>query len=288
MCARVAAATRVRIDGTGLPQTRPSTETNMGTNIHPTAIVDPRAELGNDVTVGPYTVIGAGVTIGDGTSLGPYVVVEGHTEIGKNNIVYAGAVLGSRSQDLKDHGEDSYLRIGDANIFREYVTVNCGLAAETARTTVIGDNNLFMALTHVAHDCQVGNHVVMANLSGLGGHVVAEDRCIIGGMAAVHQHVMIGTMALIGGLAKVVKDVLPYMIVDGNPATCRGPNIVGLTRNQVSETSRRALKKAYRLLSQSSLNTSQALEEIEKEVDNCPEITHLIDFIGKSKRGVCK
>jgi len=260
----------------------------MGTNIHSTAIVDPRAELGNDVTVGPYTVIGGGVTIGDGTSLGPYVVVEGRTVIGKNNTVYAGAVLGSRSQDLKDRGEDTYLRIGDGNIFREYVTVNCGLAEETARTTVIGDNNLFMALTHVAHDCQVGNNVVMANLSGLGGHVVAEDRCVIGGMAAIHQHVMIGTMALIGGLAKVVKDVLPYMIVDGNPATCRGPNFVGLRRNQVSERSRRAIKRAYRLLSQSSLNTSQALEAIEKEVDNCPEITHLIDFIGKSRRGVCK
>ena len=260
----------------------------MGTDLHPTAIVDPRAELGNDVTIGPYAVVGPSVTVGEGTSLGPYAVVEGHTDIGKNNTVYAGAVLGSRSQALKDRGGESYLRIGDDNIFREYVTVNCGFAEETDRTTVIGNNNLFMALTHVAHDCQVGNHVVMANLSGLGGHVVAEDRCVLGGMAAIHQHVTIGTMALVGGLAKVVKDVLPYMIADGNPATCRGVNIVGLARNHVSEASRRALKKVYRLLCQSSLNTSQAVARIEKEVDNCPEITHLIDFIRRSERGICK
>ena len=245
-------------------------------------------EKGNDVTIGPYTMVGPHVVLGDGTSLGPYVVVEGHTEIGKNNSVHAGAVLGSRSQALLDRGNQSYLRIGDGNIFREYVTVNCGFAEETARTTSIGNDNLFMALTHVAHDCQVANHVVMANLSGLGGHVVVEDRCVVGGMAAIHQYVTIGTMALIGGLAKVVKDVLPYMIVDGNPATCRGPNVVGLTRNNVGEPSRRALKKAYRLLCQSSLNTSQAMEGIEEEVDHCPEITHLLDFIRRSKRGVCK
>ena len=260
----------------------------MATQIHPTAIVDPRAELGSDVTVGPYAVVGPSVTMGDGTSVGPYAVIEGHTEIGRNNTIYAGAVLGSRSQALKDSGDESYVRIGDGNIFREYVTVNCGFAEESTRTTVIGDNNLFMALTHVAHDCQIGNHVVMANLSGLGGHVVVEDRCVLGGMTAVHQYVTIGTMALIGGLAKVVKDVLPYMIVDGNPATCRGVNLVGLTRNQVSETSRRALKKVYRLLCQSSLNTSQAVARIEKEVDNCPEITHLIGFIHRSERGICK
>ena len=260
----------------------------MATEIHSTAIVDPRAELGNDVTVGPYAVVGPNATIGDGTSIGPYVVVEGNTQLGKNNTAHAGAVLGGRSQALKDHGGEAYLRVGDGNTFREYVTVNCGLAEESERTTVIGNDNLFMALAHVAHDCRVCNNVVMANLCGLGGHVVVEDRAILGGMAAIHQFVTIGEMAFIGGLAKVVKDVLPYMIDDGNPATSRGINAVGLMRNDVSESSRRALKKVYRLLCQSSLNTSQAVARIEEEVDNCPEVAHLIDFIGRSKRGICK
>ena len=260
----------------------------MGTEIHSTAIVDSRAELGNNGTVGPYAVVGPNVIMGDGNYIGPYVVVEGNTQLGRNNAAYAGAVLGSRSQALKDHGGETYLRIGDGNTFREYVTVNCGLAEETEMTTVIGNNNLFMALTHVAHDCRVCNNVVMANLCGLGGHVVVENRAVLGGMAAIHQFVTIGQMAFIGGLAKVVKDVLPYMIVDGNPATCRGINAVGLMRNDVSESSRRALKKAYRLLCQSSLNTSQAVARMEEEVDNCPEITHLMDFIRRSKRGICK
>ena len=263
-------------------------EVSVGVGIHSTAIIDPRAELGNDVTIAPYVVMGPNVTIGDGTAIGPYVVVEGHTQIGKNNTVYAGAVLGSRSQALDDHGGESNLRVGDGNIFREYVTVNCGFAEDTGRTTVIGNNNLFMALTHVAHDCHVGNNVVIANLSGLGGHVTVEDRAVLGGMAAIHQFVTIGSMSFVGGLAKVVKDVLPYMIVDGNPAVCRGINSVGLMRNDVSDTSRRALKKVYRLLCQSSLNTSQAVAKIEREVDNCPEIAHLIDFIRRSERGICK
>jgi len=256
--------------------------------VHPTAIVDPKAELGNDVVVGPYAVIGPNVSIGDGTAIGPYVVVDRHTQLGANNTVFAGAALGTRSQALKDPGGESYLRIGDGNIFREYVTINSGFTEENNRTTIIGNNNLLMALTHVAHDCHVGNHVVMANLSGLGGHVTVEDRAVLGGMAAIHQYVAIGEMALVGGLAKVVKDVLPYMIVDGNPASCRGLNTVGLLRNGVNETSRRALKAAYRLLCQSSLNTSQAVARIEKEVNNCSEISHLFDFIRSSKRGICK
>ncbi len=260
----------------------------MGTEIHSTAIVDPQAELGSDVTVGPYAVVGPNVTVGDGTSIGPYVVVEGNTQLGKDNTVHAGAVLGGRSQALDDDGGATYLRIGDGNTFREYVTVNRGLARESERTTVIGNNNLFMALTHVAHDCRIGNNVVMANLCGLAGHVVIEDKATLSGMAAVHQFVVIGEMAFIGGLAKVVKDVLPYMMVDGNPATCRGINAVGLRRNKVGEESRRALKNVYRLLCQSSLNTSQAVTRIEEEVGNCPEVAHLIDFIGRSKRGICK
>jgi len=260
----------------------------VGTQIHPTAVVDPKAELGSGVVVGPYAVIGPDVTIGDGTAIGPYVVVEGHTQLGKNNKAFAGAVIGSRSQALKDHGGESFLRIGDGNTFREYVTVNTGFSEETGRTTVVGDNNLLMALTHVAHDCQVGDHVVMANLSGLGGHAVVEDRAVLGGMAAVHQFVTVGTMALIAGLAKVVKDVLPYMIVDGNPARCRGINAVGLSRNGASDTAKQGLKTAYRILYRSSLNTSQAIAEIEQQVENCAEVAHLIDSVRKSKRGICK
>lgn len=260
----------------------------MGTQIHQTAVVDPKAELGNDTVVGPYAVIGPNVTIGDGTTIGPYVVVEGRTQLGRNNKAHAGAVIGSRSQALKDPGGESFLRIGDSNTFREYVTINTGFREETGRTTVVGNNNLLMALTHVAHDCQVGDHVVMANLSGLGGHVVVEDGAVLGGMAAVHQFVTVGKLALVAGLAKVVKDVLPYTIADGNPARCRGVNAVGLSRNGASETAKRGLKTAYRILCRSSLNTSQALAEIEQEVENCAEVAHLIDFVRRSKRGICK
>jgi UDP-N-acetylglucosamine acyltransferase len=145
-----------------------------------------------------------------------------------------------------------------------------------------------MAVTHVAHDCQVGDHVVLANLSGLGGHVVVEDRAVLGGMAAIHQFVRVGKMALVAGLAKVVKDVMPFMIVDGNPARCRGLNVVALQRNGVRESAKRRLKKAYRTLCRTSLNTSQALAEIEQEVDDCPEIAHLIDFVQNSRRGMTK
>ena len=260
----------------------------MGTQTHPTAIVDPKAQLGNDVVVGPYAVVGPNVIIGNGTTIGPYVVVDGYTQLGQNNAVFAGAVLGTRSQALKDHRGKGFLRIGDGNTFREYVTINSGFSEETGRTTVIGNNNFLMALTHVAHDCQVGDQVVMANLSGLGGHVTVDDKAVLGGMAAIHQYVKIGEMALVAGLAKVVKDVLPYMIVDGNPARCRGVNTVALLRNNVSETSRRGLKTAYRTLCRSSLNTRQATVQIEQEVDDCAEIAHLIDFVQSSKRGICK
>jgi len=274
--------------GCAIRRRRNRLEVTVGMRIHPTAIVDAKAELGDNVVVGPYAVIGPNVVIGDGTSIGPYVVVDGYTHLGKNNVLFAGAVLGTRSQALKDSGDKSYLRVGDGNTFREYVTVNSGFAEETGRTTVVGNNTLLMALTHVAHDCHVGDRVVMANLSGLGGHVIVEDGAVLGGMAAIHQYVTIGTMVLIGGLAKVVKDVPPYTIVDGNPARCRGLNAVGLARNNVSEVSRRALKTVYRILFQSSLNTTQALAQIEQEVEICPEVTHLVDFVRGSKRGICK
>ncbi|GAI92951.1 unnamed protein product, partial [marine sediment metagenome] len=152
----------------------------------------------------------------------------------------------------------------------------------------IGDNNLFMAFVHIAHDCVVGDHVTMANLASLCGHVVVEDRAALGGMAGIHQHVVIGTMGFVAGCSKVVKDALPYMIVDGNPARCPGLNIVGLTRNGVSESSRRALKDAYRVLCRSSLNIAQAIEKVEEEVENCSEVAHLVEFVRASQRGITK
>lgn len=255
--------------------------------IHETAIVDPNAVIGTDVEIGPYAIIGPHVQIGDGTWIGAGAIIEGWTVIGKNNKIYAGAIVGNDPQDLKFKGEKSYLFIGDNNIIREYATISRGTEGGGGETR-IGNNNLFMSYVHVAHDCQVGNNVVVAHGSGIAGHVVIEDRVVIGGLAGIHQFTKIGRMAMVGAHTMVTKDVPPYIIVDGNPAKPYGINIVGLRRNGLSPETRMEIKRAYKILYRSNLNVTQAIEQMEQELPGSEEIDHFLRFLRSAERGICR
>jgi UDP-N-acetylglucosamine acyltransferase len=250
------------------------------------AVVDKKALIGDDVVIGPHSVIGPDVTIGRGCALGAHVVIDGFTTIGENNRIFTGAVIGSPPQDLKYRGEKTRLIIGDNNTIREYATINTSTSEE--HETRVGDNNLLMAYAHIAHECALRNGIVLANNATLAGHVTVEDKVILGGLAAVHQFVRIGTMAIVGGCSKAIQDVLPYSMVDGHPTMWHGVNFVGLKRNGVSEDVRAKLKKAFKILCRSNLNTTQAVEKIRAELDSCAEISHLIAFIETSSRGICK
>ncbi|MCM8778805.1 MAG: acyl-ACP--UDP-N-acetylglucosamine O-acyltransferase [Candidatus Omnitrophica bacterium] len=254
--------------------------------IHPTAIVDQRAKLAETVDVGPYTFIGPDVSIDEGTIIGANCVIDGSTKIGKNCRIFTGAVVGSIPQDLKFKGEKTFLEIGDHNIIREYVTINLGTKA--TGKTIIGNHNLIMAYSHIAHDCRLGNGIIIANVGTLAGHVTVEDKAVIGGMVAIHQFVRVGTLAIIGGCSKVIQDIPPYSTCDGHPARFYGLNVVGLRRAGIRLEVRNALKTATKILFQSGLSLSHALEEIEKKVPLYAEIKHLIDFIKNSRRGVCR
>lgn len=253
--------------------------------IHQTAQIHPEARLDRTTSVGSNTVIGPHVIVGPGTRIGPNVVIDGWTRIGRDNQIHAGAIIGTAPQDLRYRGEESYVQIGDRNVIREYVTIN--RACNSQGATVIGDDNLFMANTHVAHNCIVGNGIVMTNYSGLAGHVEIEDYVVVGGMAGIHQFVRIGTMAMVGGAAKVIKDIPPYSIVDGQPARIYEINSIGLKRRGVKPAVRGALRQAFRLLTRSGLNLGDALEAIQLQVPAYPEIAHLVDFMSrKSRMGV--
>jgi UDP-N-acetylglucosamine acyltransferase len=255
--------------------------------VHPTAIVHPKADLGPGVTVGPYTVIEARVTVGARTIIGAHGMLQGRTTIGEDCEIFTGAVIGSMPQDLKYHGEDSALMIGDRNKIREYVTINPGTAGGGGRT-VIGSDCLLMAYAHVAHDCLIGHHVVMANSAALAGHIVVEDRATIGGLVGVHQFVRVGALAFIGGCSRVVQDVPPYAICVGYPAKVFGLNREGLKRAGLSPDVARRLHQAFRILFQSKLAMSHAVKQAAKEIPNGPELDHLLAFIRESKRGVCR
>ncbi len=260
--------------------------------IHPTAIVDPGASLADDVEVGPYTIIENGVSLGPACRIGPHCVIGEGTVLGAENRTFSGAQLGVAPQDLK-HLADTAGRtiIGDRNTFREHVTVSsCTIYGpeDTGKATRIGSHCLFMACSHVAHDCTIGDRVIMANSSALAGHVEVEDGAILGGLVGVHQFCRIGTMAFIGGMSRINMDVLPYMILEGNPARCYGPNVVGLTRNGFSKEAIARIRQVYRLLYRSGLNTSQALVEIEKTVEDSEGRNVLLNFIRSSQRGVLR
>jgi len=254
--------------------------------IHPTAIVSKKAKLGEDVEVGPYSIIGDNVAIGKATKIGSHCVVEGYTTVGSNCQVFTGAVIGSQPQDLKYSGEKSFLQIGDNNIIREFCTFNPG--TKDGGKTVVGDGNLIMAYSHVAHDCRVGNNCVIANCGTLAGHVTIEDMAVIGGIVAVHQFVHVGKMSIIGGCSKVVQDIPPFSTCDGHPARVYGLNLVGLRRHQVGRESIKLLAEAFKVLFNSGLTPKHAIERIEKEIKQADEISYLVNFVKTSERGLSR
>ncbi|MBI4341543.1 MAG: acyl-ACP--UDP-N-acetylglucosamine O-acyltransferase [Candidatus Omnitrophica bacterium] len=255
--------------------------------IHPTAIVHPNAALAEGVVVGPYAVIQEHVRIGPRTIIGTHCVVEGRTTIGADCELFTGAVVGSIPQDLKYRGEESLLIIGDRNKIREYVTINPGTEGGGGRT-VIGSDGLFMAYSHVAHDCLIGDRVVIANSAALAGHIVVEDRAIIGGLVGIHQFVRVGTLSFIGGCSRVAQDVPPYATVVGYPAKVYGLNTEGMRRADVSAEAKQQLHRAFKVLFHSKLSMRHALEQAAREAQACPEVRHLLEFVQQSKRGVCR
>ena len=256
--------------------------------IHPTAIISPEAKLGANVRVGPYCIIEAGAELGEGCVLHSHVIIGGPCRIGKDNEFFPFAAVGGKTQDLKYEGEPTLLEVGDRNVFRENCTIHRGTHGHTP--TRIGSDNLFLCYSHVAHDCQVGNHIILSNNGTLGGHVVVEDHAIVSGLAAIHQFVRIGCHSLTGGCAKVVQDVPPYMIIDGNPAATRGLNLVGLQRRGFPEDDIKALKSAYKKLflkKDGNLATILSSLKADRPANHEP-VKHLIAFIEGSKRGVSR
>ncbi len=262
----------------------------MSMKIHPTAVIDPKAELDDGVEVRPYSVIGPCVRIGSGTIVGPHCVIAGRTIIGQNNQFYSGAQIGVLCQDLKHKPEFiGRLEMGDGNVVREHASVSASTMTcpeDDHRVTRVGNNCLIMTTAHVAHDCTLGDHVIMANGVALAGHVRIESRANIGGLSAIHQFCVVGTMAMIGGMTRVWHDAPPYMIVDGHPARCCGPNVVGLKRNGLSDVARAHIKAMYKILYRSNLNTTQAIEQISSQIDACEEREHMLEFLRQSQRGI--
>lgn len=259
----------------------------MATFVHPRAEIDPGARLGEGVRVGPFAVIGAEVEIGDGTEVGAGAVVLGPTKIGRENRIYPNASLGFDPQDLKFRGERVSLEIGDRNHFRELCTVHRG-TSKGGGITRIGNDNLFMAYTHVAHDCQVGSRTVFANNATLAGHVEVHDDASISAFSSVHQFCRVGRHAYVGGYTVVVMDALPFVKTVGQKASCYGLNRIGLERKGVPPEVVQALGKAVRLLVRSGLNTSQALDKIRTELPASPEVAYLLEYVESARRGVHK
>ena len=252
-------------------------------NIHPTAIVDPAAELGEGVEIGAYSVVAANCVIGDNTIISPHVVLEEFTTLGRECQVRAGAVLGGLPQDLKFKGERSYVKIGDRNLIREFVTMHRATGAEEA--TIIGNDNLIMAYVHIGHNCIIGANTMISSYVGLSGHITIEDNVVIGGMVGVHQFVHVGTLAMLGGYSKVVQDVPPFMLSDGRPSDILDLNVRGLRRAGIKPSTRASLKHAYKLLYRSNLNVAQALAAIEEDIEPNPELTMLVEFIKRIHDG---
>jgi UDP-N-acetylglucosamine acyltransferase len=255
--------------------------------IHPTAIISPKAELGAHVSVGPYSIIGEEVVIHDEVEIAGHVVIEGPSEIGRGTRIFPFAYLGQPPQDLKFAGERSRLIIGERNLIREYVSMHRGTTGGGG-VTVVGHDNLFMAQSHIAHDCRVGSHTIFANGASLAGHVEVADYATLGAYVGVHQFCRVGAHAFIGAYSKIVKDALPYARTDGNHAKCYGANTLGLRRRGFSNEAIGHIQHAFHLLLASRLNTTQALERIKAEMAGIPEIDYLIEFIETSQRGVVK
>ncbi len=256
--------------------------------IHPTAIIDPKAQIAEGVEIGPYSIIEKDVFIGRGTKIGPHVVIREGTEIGKGCQVSQFASIGEAPQSVGYKGEKTFLQIGDHNIIREFVTLHRGTVKGGGKT-VIGNENFIMAYSHVAHDCQIGNQVVMANGATLAGHILIEDFAIIGGLTAIHQFCRVGTYAIIGGVSGVLMDIPPYTKAQGDRAKLFGLNTVGLKRANFSEETLKALKKAYRIIFRSGLTLEKAMKQVgEDEISQTPEVQHFLQFIQGSKRGISR
>ncbi len=265
------------------PSLKDAAKRSMST--HQLAIVHENTRIGKNVTIGPYAMIGEDVVIGDGCVIGSHVVIEGDTEIGERCTFYTGAVVGSPPQDLKYQGEKTKLVIGSENTFREYITVNTGTVQGSGVTTM-GNQCLMMAYSHVAHDCHVGDHVILANSVALSGHVTLEDYAIIGGLSGIHQFVRVGAHAMIGGLSGVSQDIPPFMSAVGTRAEIFALNNIGLKRRNFSSDSLKVLQKAFRILFRSHLSAKHALERLKTELEMCPELERLITFIESSERGI--
>jgi UDP-N-acetylglucosamine acyltransferase len=249
--------------------------------------VDPGAQIGKNVEIGPFCTVGPEVIIGDNTRLMSHVCVQGPSEIGKNNVIYPFASIGLAPQDLKWQGEKTGLKIGDNNTIREYVTMN--QAQGEGEKTIVGSDNLFMAYTHIAHNCVVGNSTIFANAATLAGHVHVHDFAVIGGLVGVHQFVSIGKYAMIGGASKIVQDIGPYLLADGNPAEIRGINSTGLKRRGFSSEERGVIKNIYKIYFRKNLTSNQALAEIEIEYSNKNKLVNdFVAFIKNSSRGILR
>lgn len=253
------------------------------TEIDPTAIVDKSAKIGQGVIIGPYSVIGPNVCVGDCTKIDTHVVIEENTTIGRDCTILTGAVLGGAPQDYKYNGEETFLRIGDGNIIREYVTIH--RASGEGESTTIGDNNMLMAYCHIGHNCELGSNITMANMVGISGHVQVEDKVVFGGIVGVHQNVRVGKLAMVGGFSKIVQDIPPFSMTDGRPARVCDLNVIGLRRNGVGPKVRSDLKQAYKLLYRSNMNVTQALEAIDNEIEPSVELQYLLDFVRNVRLG---
>ena len=247
------------------------------------AVIHPKAELGENVTVAPFAIIGEDVKIGDNTYIGPNVFIDKWVTIGKNNKIYNGTIIGTPPQDVKYTDTKTYVRIGDNNIIREYVTINRGTMEESA--TEIGNNNYLMIMAHVPHNCKIGNNVTLINLTGICGHVILEDNCVVSGLSGIHQYCRVGKFAMVGGHSKVVKDVPPFIMVDGNPARVRGLNLVGLKRNNFSDDEISNLKKAYKIIFMGTQTFEEATRTLKDELSGDKNVMYLIEFLQNSERG---
>jgi|TARA_R110002096_G_scaffold61468_11_gene152844 UDP-N-acetylglucosamine acyltransferase len=255
--------------------------------IHPSVIIDPSATIAANVKIGPYTVIGANVTIGSGTVIGSHVCINGTTTIGKNNRIYQFSSIGEDPQDKKYHGEPSFLEIGDNNEIREFTTIHRG-TPEDNNLTSIGNNNLFMAYTHVAHDCVIKNDVILANAASLGGHVHLASNVILGGFSIVHQFCQLGDYCFSAMGSAITKDVPPFVMVGGRPTKPHGINSVGLERRGFTKATLLQIKRAYKILYKSGLKLSEATMQLKELAEKEPELQILVDFLAKSNRSILR
>lgn len=256
---------------------------NKMTNIHPTAIIHPSAKIASGVVVGPYCIINEDVEIGEDTRLDAHVYIDKNTIIGKNNKIWPFATIGGEPQDYKFKGEKTYVRIGDNNMIREYVTIH--RANGEGKETIVGNNNLLMAYSHIAHNCHIEDYITMANYVGLCGHVHIEEKCVISGLSGVHQNVRIGKMAMIGGGSVITQDVPPFVMAAGRPTVFHGLNVIGLRRNGMSPQTRSHLDQVFKMLYCSDLNMTQAVTTVEKELEITEEVRYFLDFVKSIRFG---